>query len=65
MIKPEISSFLKNQIIKEGENIEMKCRLGMILDEMSIQYKIEYGILDNGIKLNYGIQMRVTGIFTT
>ena len=36
MIKPEISSFLKNQIIKEGENIEMKCRLGMILDEMSI-----------------------------
>ena len=34
VIKPEISSFLKNQIIKEGENIEMKCRLGMILKEM-------------------------------
>ena len=30
-----------------------------------IQYKLEYGILDNGIKLEYGIQMRATGIFTT
>merc|ERR1712213_74589 len=27
VIKPEISSFLKNQIIKEGESLELKCRL--------------------------------------
>ena len=33
--------------------------------EKELQYKLEYGILDNGIKLEYGIQMRVTGIFTT
>merc|ERR1712141_189952 len=32
VIKPEISSFLKNQIIKEGENIEMKCRLDEEID---------------------------------
>ena len=31
----------------------------------AIQYKLEYGILDNGIKLEYGIQMGATGIFTT
>ena len=30
-----------------------------------VQYKLEYGILDNGIKLEYGIQMRATRIFTT
>ena len=30
-----------------------------------VQYKLEYGILDNGIKLEYGIQMRATEIFTT
>ena len=30
-----------------------------------VQYKLEYGILDNGIKLEYGIQMQATGIFTT
>jgi len=32
VIKPEISSFLKNQILKEGENIEMKCRLDEEID---------------------------------
>ena len=32
--------------------------------EILLQYKLEYGILDNGIKLEYGIQMRATGIFT-
>ena len=29
-----------------------------------IQYKFKYGILGNGIKLDYGIQMLTTGIFT-
>ena len=33
--------------------------------QFCIQYKLEFGILDNGIKLEYGIQMRATGIFTT
>ena len=32
--------------------------------ESVVQYKLEYGILDNGIKLEYGIQMRAIGIFT-
>ena len=33
--------------------------------DFTVQYKLEYGILDNGIKLDYVIQMRATGIFTT
>ena len=32
---------------------------------LALQYKLENGILDNGIKLEYGIQMRATEIFTT
>merc|ERR1711963_763330 len=33
LIAPEISSFLRNQILKEGENIEMKCRLEEEIEE--------------------------------
>ena len=36
-----------------------------IMWPLKIQYKLKYGILDNGIKLKYGIQMRATEIFTT
>ena len=47
------------KIIFNGSNIQT------IFDINKVQYKLEYGILDNGIKLEYGIQMRVTEIFTT
>ena len=33
IIAPEISSFLRNLILKEGENIEMKCRLEEEIEE--------------------------------
>lgn len=33
---PEISSFLRNYILKEGENIEMKCRLEEEIEETDV-----------------------------
>merc|ERR1711953_1173102 len=37
LIAPEISSFLRNQILKEGENIDMKCRLDEEIEEGDVE----------------------------
>ena len=36
ILAPEISSFLRNLILKEGENIEMKCRLEEEIEESDV-----------------------------
>merc|ERR1712048_76064 len=37
LIAPEISSFLRNYILKEGENIDMKCRLEEEIEEGDVE----------------------------
>merc|ERR1712045_575040 len=37
VIAPEISSFLRNYILKEGENVDMKCRLEEEIEEGDVE----------------------------
>ena len=54
-----MSSKKCDQTLNTNENVYLGRQVSLV------QYKLDYGILDNGIKLDYGIQMQATGIFTT
>ena len=62
MRKVDLVTYLESHWNKSYYCYESKKRQSC---SRSVQYKLEYGILDNVIKLKNGIQMRVTGNFTT
>ena len=61
MIKPEISSFLKNQIIKEGESLELKCRLDEEIEPDDVT--VTWWFNDNEIAESERIDMTFDGTY--
>merc|ERR1712025_1349494 len=61
IIAPEISSFLRNQILKEGENIDMKCRLDEEIEEGDVE--ITWSFNDKVITNSDRIQTSFDGTF--
>ena len=61
LIAPEISSFLRNQILKEGENIDMKCRLDEEIEEGDVE--VTWSFNDKVITNSDRIQTSFDGTF--
>merc|ERR1711976_135594 len=61
VIKPEISSFLKNQIIKEGESLELKCRLDEEIEPDDVT--VTWWFNDNEIAESERIDMTFDGTY--
>merc|ERR1711936_794781 len=61
LIAPEISSFLRNQILKEGENIDMKCRLDEEIEEGDVE--VTWYFNDKVIENSDRIQITYDGTF--
>merc|ERR1712107_649308 len=63
VIKPEISSFLKNFIKKEGESLEFKCRLDEDYEEGDI--KMQWYFNDKEIEANDKYMITFDGTYAT
>merc|ERR1711936_511713 len=61
LIAPEISSFLRNQFLKEGENIDMKCRLDEEIEEGDVE--VTWSFNDKVITNSDRIQTSFDGTF--
>lgn len=61
IIAPEISSFLKNLILKEGENIEMKCRLEEEMEEADVT--VTWFFNDTAMTNSERVETSFDGIF--
>merc|ERR1711862_763867 len=61
IIAPEISSFLRNYIIKEGENVDMKCRLEEEIEEGDVE--VTWTFNDKVIESSDRVQITYDGTF--
>merc|ERR1712228_671683 len=61
VIAPEISSFLRNYILKEGENVDMKCRLEEEIEEGDVE--ITWTFNDKVITSSDRVQITFDGTF--
>lgn len=61
LLAPEISSFLRNLILKEGENIDMKCRLEEEIEEGDVT--ITWSFNDKPIEQSDRLQYTFDGTF--
>merc|ERR1712109_121292 len=61
VIAPEISSFLRNYILKEGENVDMKCRLEEEIEEGDVE--VTWTFNDKVITNSDRIQTSFDGTF--